>query len=216
MTENVANPSRDRSRHSPTGKADVESHLKSMEESQCVANGEIASFARREAIPNGLRQECLGSDLLDGLNALLKASRYAVDAHRPVWDFAVETERLRTYRMSDCDFRWLIAKQYVEHQEDITLLGQRNRCFRPLDGLMFSRSSCLVLTPTGVTFVQSLCAAQGSKPFDSAILGACRENRHANHGEAIPTWDLQRLELSWNGKIVKRFKAPSPLIRIAS
>ena len=145
-----------------------------------------------------------------GLRLLMEAYDYARDAERGVWDFAVEVATLREAGFSDSDLRWLGCKDYVQYAAEITLPGEPERSFRPHSVLSFSAATCAVLTDDGQAFARDQCRHRIQLPA-----GSDGNNRHSDaHADGKnagrPKWDAERLELTFEGEIVKRFKAPAP------
>ena len=59
------------------------------------------------------------------LAQFLEAYHYAKDLKQPVWDFAVDLSRLEAAGLTDNDFRWLIAKGYIEQAVELGGSGVR-------------------------------------------------------------------------------------------
>jgi len=96
-----------------------------------------------------------------GLARLRQAYRYAEDTKdtgRDPWDFALEIDTLYKTGMTISDLRWLVAKAYAEHGEETFVHGAAHRSFRKDNGLNFFPTTCFVLTPEGVKFVDGLPA----------------------------------------------------------
>ncbi len=104
--------------------------------------------------------------LAAGLAQLLRAYDYAAEAGCDLWEFAVEIGELRAAGMTPSDFRWLVAKGYVEHGREISLYGDPHRTFRSANGLNFLKTTAFVLTPAGAARLRQLAAAINSPlPF---------------------------------------------------
>jgi len=146
------------------------------------------------------------STLRPGLALLLKAHDYALDAGRDIWDFSVELHRLQAAGLTECELRWLLCKQYVEHALEITLAGQSGRSFRPISSLTFTAASCFVLTRQGAVIAAPPTEHPAKHPLVECklepVLNAARFGMSLH-------WDSDRRELRVNGFLVKRFKLPS-------
>jgi hypothetical protein len=110
--------------------------------------------------------------------------------------------------MNEADCRWLVRKGYVVHAQEVTVLGDDGREFRPTGNLTFTRRSCFVLTDTGVANVRSLSAAPATVKLPNETTAVA-----GNHGQTaqrpIVHWDAEARKLRVNGEIVKRFKWPA-------
>ena len=84
-----------------------------------------------------------------GLILLDRAYRYARDTGAPAWDFAVEEQELRRAGLTNSEYRWLLARGYVEHAREVTLHDSERRVFQPLGKNSFVEGTCFVLTETG-------------------------------------------------------------------
>lgn len=148
------------------------------------------------------------------LDALLLARHYANQTTGDCWEFAVELSYLTGLGLTYNDFRWLVRKQLVAHQREVTLEGDDGRAFRPTGDLTFPEGTCFVLTDIGVSALSG-CGPIASLPVttfttekdDAEILECRSQNGKSSHGEAkVPTWDAEMRELRVLGMTVKRFK----------
>jgi hypothetical protein len=146
------------------------------------------------------------------LSPLAQAKTYAEDAGKTPWDFAVEIESLRADGLSLSDLRWMVAKGYAEHAEEISGDGDVTRRFKPRQHLGFSARSCFVLTELGMRLVTTKPPCLAAFPEESSppsgptlsIVGRADDPRRT------PSWDGHRRVLKLDGRVVKRFKQPSP------
>jgi len=94
------------------------------------------------------------------LGELLESQSYASDLKRPVWDFAVELDRLVEAGLTSNDLRWLSAKGYIEQAEEVSRpRGRGPRTFRPAAAAMssLSKRTCIVLTKAGLALANQIC-----------------------------------------------------------
>ena len=145
-----------------------------------------------------------------GLGLLLEAYGYAHDAQRDVWDFAVEISILRGSGLSQSDLRWLGCKGYVEYAAEITLPGETTRSFRPQGALSFCDTTCSVLTDAGLAYARQQFRQAVHGPSSPSDNGRFAHSATERSSPPLPRWDADRLELTFVGEIVKRFKAPAP------
>ena len=158
-------------------------------------------------------------EVLDGLDQLARSVDYARELDSPLWDFAVEIERLLALGMTTSDLRWLAKRGYVSHAREITVLEDTNRRFEaPQQNLAFAENTCFVLTEAGLAVL-----ARGLEP----PIGRCGRRRwfvgrYANRsavarvgGPGIatgraPNWDSESRTFLVGEHLVKRFRVPSP------
>ena len=160
-------------------------------------------------------QEMAGALTLDAwrgaLAELLKAYHYARSAERDVWDFAVESGRLRALGLTETDFRWLVCTGYARHSQEITRAHDAERRFRPTLNLSFCDRTCFVLTEAGASCVSALLDGRPKQVLlPPPPLPAAAENGHAREATpATPVWHPERRELRVKGRLVKRFRWPA-------
>jgi hypothetical protein len=143
----------------------------------------------------------LKSDPGDGssrvaLARLLQAFAYARDAGADLWDFALEVDALCQTGLTISDLRWLVAKRFAEHGQELSVYGDAHRSFRRGDGFFFDHTTCLVLTESGAEFVERILRVR--KPESIAIDVLLK-----------PVWNQRRRELSFHGAVVKRYRVPA-------
>ena len=150
---------------------------------------------------NSILSSASGSEeCVSGLTILLHAYVYARDANRNLLDFAVEIDELRRVGLSNSYFRWLTCKGYVQHGRDLTKDGEIHREISIENNLVFSENSCFVLTPKGVRYARDV----SSTPADLS------EMRIPSSTQQIPTWDAERRQLLYAGRLIKEFRSNSP------
>jgi len=150
--------------------------------------------------------------LRSGLDLLLEAYHYAHDADRSAWDFALGLAPLRAAGLGCSELRWLVCKGYVEHKREITDGADSGRAFCDGPPLILQRRSQFVLTDAGVDF------AAAHLNHQTASLPALSPSSSLNGSPpitadvpaALPHWDAELRELCVDGRLVKRFRVPSP------
>jgi hypothetical protein len=88
-----------------------------------------------------------------GIEMLFRARVFSCDAGRSPWDFAVEVDALLSAGMTLADLRWLVAKGFAEHADEMTRPSHKRRHFRAIRPLIFNRRTCLVLTNLGFSTI---------------------------------------------------------------
>jgi hypothetical protein len=141
------------------------------------------------------------------LRVLIDAHESAEDVGRDPWDFAVEIQNLRELGLTTTEFRWLSCKGLVLHQQEVSDSRENKRRFKSEGVLHFSRSSCFVVTDEGLAYSQSEHFAELDHQANASALTIHQTpTRH----DSLPVFDNCQRELTFLGKLVKRFKLPSP------
>ena len=89
------------------------------------------------------------------MKLLHQAYAYGKDVELPIWDFAVEIQRLRDAGVTNSDLRWLLLKGYVEHACETTFRGDENRSFRPQGPIIVNEQTGFIITERGRAFTGS-------------------------------------------------------------
>lgn len=153
----------------------------------------------------------LGSALLDALDQLERARRYARNAAGDPWQFAVEWSELESRGIDLTDLRWLVARNFVELRREITVPKAFQRAFVEPDVPRLTADAAFMLTVAGSEFVQGLGESRGSivvesipdrDPIAPTAAPAAEEPDR-------PHWDADRRELRFRGQIVKQFRVPA-------
>jgi hypothetical protein len=175
----------------------------------------------------------LAPEVRCGLEQLARAVHYARDLDCPLWDFAVEIDRLLALGMTTSDLRWLIKLGYVNHAREMTGPQNTHRCFDvPEQNLAFSKSTCFVLTDAGLGFLGCDHLPAPRAVVDSPSLLACHESSTADVGlsgevqveqlslagvaipgfphAVVPNWDSGSRTFLVGERLIKRFRVPSP------
>ena len=83
-------------------------------------------------------------------------TRAGQDAGADLWDFALEIDTLFQAGLTTSDLRWLVARGFVEHGQELSVYGDPHRTFRRGDGFFFQHPTCVILTPIGAAFLGHL------------------------------------------------------------
>ncbi len=173
------------------------------------ANGKSGNSENAATLP--MRRRFPTPEFLDrvrpGIVDLLTSFDCAHSVRCDVWDFALEIYRLRKSGLADNDLRWLILKKYVDHACEVTRKEDDGRQFRRTGNLCFAKRTCFVLTTAGATFARSGLREELS---NSSVCSVTADGRHSNRkNQTFPTWDADRRELRFGGRVVKQFKWPA-------
>lgn len=181
------------------------------------AGGEAVGYAWEPSL-RGLERAVAEAGSDTALLLLWKAYRYARDANRDVWDFAVELDTLLRAGVTHTDLRWLVAKGFAEQARELVVEASGTRVFEPHGGLHFAPESCLVLTPLGAQHVRGVL--EGILVSSPVLLSVAAElDGHGEPFEQVPgesaasqppCWNSRRRELVWGDRLVKRYRVPAP------
>jgi hypothetical protein len=174
----------------------------------------------------------LAPEVRHGLEQLARAVHYARDLDCPLWDFAVEIDRLLALGMTTSDLRWLIKLGYVSHARETTGPQDTQRCFDdPEQNLAFSKGTCFVLTDAGLGFFGCDHLQAPRAVVENPSLQACHDGSTADAGlpgdvqvelspaglairqfpsAAVPNWDSGSRTFLVGERLIKRFRVPSP------
>ncbi len=141
------------------------------------------------------------------LRYLAEAASFARELGRDPWDFAVEIQTLRELGLTNNELRWLVCKGWVEHQQEVTALGDNCRVFQPDRPLNFSASACFVLSPEGL--VNSYGGLEVPETVHEAADSSPAVSRNGHSSGPLPKWDRERQELRVDEIVVKQFKVPA-------
>jgi hypothetical protein len=142
-----------------------------------------------------------GTAIREGMLHLLEALELAHDAQSSAWEFALEIPSFQQIGIHSSQLRWLIRKAYIEHARETTACGMDARSFEHTAALSFTSASCFVLTSLGEELARSLRG-------DVCVPAPVPVERKDSSDK--PTWDSDLRELRFQGRIVKRYKVPSP------
>jgi hypothetical protein len=170
----------------------------------------------------------INSNLRVGLALLFQAYCYSRNANVDLWDFALEIEKLYARGLTISDFRWLVAKGFVEHGRELSVYGDLHRTFQTAAGFYFEPGTCAVLTPKGIAFVRdllnepvqspesALSVELASYPGRGAVAVAMESMplvvkavNESHDAVAKPHWAPMRRELCLECTVVKRFRVPA-------
>lgn len=145
-----------------------------------------------------------------GLHLLAQAQRYVELDALPREQFAVKSRELAERGLSECDLTWLLSQELVQHFVELTLADDSQRRFRP-GGVVLGACSCFLLTAEGCGFLQEFYGpAPTASPTPSARERPILPLPAAANEPEIPHWDADRQELTYLGRLVKRYRLPSP------
>ena len=135
---------------------------------------------------------------------LLEAFQLARDcAARPI-EFAVEISRLRELGLNNNHLRWLLKRLFIQHVVETSLPNSPARQFHEDCGPYFTQESCFFLTAQGFDYLFG-----GKRQRDPSPSAERFRDGTGPLPKTVPVWDVDRQELRFGGKLVKRYKLPS-------
>ena len=144
----------------------------------------------------------LAPEIQAALALLAKARAYARDVNADFWDFAVEMQRLLAVGATVSDLRWLVNKGYVGHAHEVTAPDDEHRRFQSARNLAFTDQTCFVATDGGLLLTEGISIAPMVVQFAPVAQPA--------EPPGCPQWSRERRALLLGGRIVKRYRVPSP------
>jgi hypothetical protein len=81
---------------------------------------------------------------------LAEAHDYARDVRADLWQYAVEIDCLTRLGLTADDLRWLVNNGYAELAREVTKPDDATRKFQRVQELVFTKSTCFVLTRVGL------------------------------------------------------------------
>lgn len=169
----------------------------------CISSGSAAGEAGDLSATLSLR-------LSEGLHFLLEAYELAADVGVDVWEFALDLRELRSVGLTNSDLRWMVLKGFVQPGCETTLPGEPQRSFRPIQGLIFAKRTCFVLTPSGLEAARTPTSRGGTRSENAEAGRPTVAAAAPPRTRVVPHWDADLQELRINGLIVKQFKVPAP------
>ena len=139
------------------------------------------------------------------LTLLYEAFAYSQDLDLPIWEFAVEVQRLREVHVTNSDLRWLLCKGYSEQGIETTSSRQEERSFQRTGNLAISDATCFVSTHDGVSFSREIGVAPPVKELASSS-----GETSSDSPPSMIVWDGDRRILRVGDTAVKQYRVPAP------
>lgn len=139
------------------------------------------------------------------LALLRQGAEDARECHADLWDFAVEIDRLQACGVTNNDLRRLIRDGLIQHKLEVRSLQDKQRRFRPIANLCFTKRSCFALSAVG----RGGAAARAGNPLASNGEAKRAEERELPSETILPCWDATLRQLRVGDVVVKEFRQPS-------
>jgi hypothetical protein len=137
--------------------------------------------------------------LVQALSLLLEGYTYAQDLQASPWEFAVEASVLLQGACTPNTLRWLERRGYAKHGPPNAGKPRERQPRAP--GRSSPGGGCFILTEGGVSLARALCPPL-ALPCPLPALG----HPHLQAALDLPVWDPGVGELSFHGRLVKRFR----------
>jgi hypothetical protein len=145
--------------------------------------------------------------VVDALQVLLRAAEYAGDAGNDPWQFAVEWKDLASRGLERTDVRWLVSRGYIALRREISLPAAFQRVFVECNVPRLWHDTAFVLTDAGLSIARALVEQPPNDESSPDYTPTAPSQRLAATDK--PTWDHDRRELRYRGKLVKAFRVPA-------
>lgn len=173
-----------------------------------LRNGSTSALSQNAPIPETRDARPLALDpsparkkrLSVVLPILCDAFDDATEFRRDEWDFSTSARELFAVGVCGADLRWLIAHGLLAHK---TTSRRRRTEYHPLipgTELVLTGRSRFVLTEPGRQFASA---------FDGLEPEAAQRDVQGYESTPLPHWDAAMRQLSWRGRLVKRFRTPA-------
>lgn len=137
--------------------------------------------------------DSLPDRVCSALETLLEGHQYAEQSGSDYWEFSVDALELKAHGLNKRDFRWLACMELVNVAESRGLGRDVRNREEFCSSVNLTEGTTFILTEVGAALARR---AVGQGRTDGRMMG--------------PQWDGLRRELRVNGRLVKRFKLPSP------
>ena len=151
-----------------------------------------------------------------GLSLLLQAHIYCESFERDAWDFAVEILCLRRAGLTNNTLRWMVCRGWLDHAQEVSSGGATTRVFRDSGLLAFDKTTCFVLTESGIEAATQVCQVRTDQGEPSAVVLRAEQSQPASvpngrqSASTCPYWDPELHQLRVGELIIKEFKLPCP------
>jgi hypothetical protein len=139
------------------------------------------------------------------LSLLAQGAEEARSWQTSIWDFAVEIDRLQAFGVTNNDLRRLIFDGLIEHRVEVRSLQEKQRSFRTIPNLCFTKRSCFVLRAVSCAAATPILEKQAT-PMNGEATSA---NDFSSVLGLLPCWDPDLRQLRVGDHVVKEFRQRS-------
>ncbi len=173
-------------------------------------SGDVSTLNRLPSADVGVTPEVIA-----GLSLLLEAHVYCERFGRDAWDFAVDIQSLRRAGLTNNTLRWMVCKGWLNHALEVSPGDASTRVFRDSGLLAFDKTTCFVLTESGIETATQACQVLS----DDQPLAALPMTQHTQPATVFserksvstcPCWDPELHQLRVGELLIKEYKLPCP------
>jgi hypothetical protein len=139
------------------------------------------------------------------LKILREAAQTADRLGQDIWQFAIEIDRFHAVGVSNTDLRRLLCLGHIEHCQERTTDGAKQRSFEKLDNLELPQRTCFVVTAQASDVASEESPA---KRMAMTLTGADPSEARGSLSE-VPWWDGKARQLWWHGLLTKQLHRPA-------
>jgi hypothetical protein len=145
---------------------------------------------------------------------LVRAYQYSQDTQLDRWEFAIPVAEFRYAGVTISELRWLLFSGLALHARETIHANGQYRKYTRLDIRSLPSDACFILSDKGVKSLDTAVRPAGLPKTmhvkDLHTNGIPQINSTSKIGvtvDSIPHWDLNRLELKFQGVLVKAYKS---------
>lgn len=147
---------------------------------------------------------------------LVRAYQYAADTNVDRWEYAIPISEFRYAGVTLSELRWLLFRGLAIHAREVIQDNGQYRQYIRLGIRSFPPDACFVLSDQGVQSLgKQLPVPAEPKPlhvngYHAGTLQNGSALKLSANAVPLPKWDPNKRELTFQGKIVKIFRATAP------
>lgn len=143
------------------------------------------------------------------LQALSDANEYSLDLSVSPWDFALWFAQLEAFDLNQNDLRWMIRKGWIAHRNSSHESLPESRLTREM-----GEASQFIISNQGLVAIRDFIERNPLLLADDPTNPVSQLNERTSSADVVvsnkPSWDMERRQLTFRGKVVKRFRWPAP------
>ncbi len=138
------------------------------------------------------------------LKALGEAIEYSVDLSASPWDFALRCSQAKSYDVNCNDLQWMLRKGWIKHRDIYSSVATS------VNAGEIGETSCFIISEVGLDVARDFFHESPVYPMPGCDVSDGRSANPAAAATEKPSWNFERRELIFLGKVVKRFRWPAP------
>lgn len=148
---------------------------------------------------------------------LIRAYQYAQDTKVDRWEFAIPVAEFRYAGVTISELRWLLYSGFAVHAREVIQRGGQGRKLMRLEIRTLPSDACFILSDHGVQSLESLMQGPPTKVKIQLPKALQSKGSHRSDSapritatQPVPLWNGTKLELIFQGLIVKAFRSIAP------